>query len=158
MTESAMTRIVTFRLGADLFAADIGCVERVLRHEAPRSLPSMPEWIEGVIEYSGRVVPVVDLRRRFGLVATPVGAQTRLVVLTSSDEWVAALVDGVLDVRTLHPSDLSPPPGFFRGLAGEYLKGLTRRDEELVVVLDVERLLASREPIALDAEPLASNA
>jgi purine-binding chemotaxis protein CheW len=158
MTESAVSRIVTFRLGADLFAADIQAVERVLRHDRPRALPSMPDWVEGVIEYSGRVVPVVDLRRRFGLAATPLTAQTRLIVLASSDEWVAALVDAVLDVRALPAAELTPSPAFFRGLAGEYLKGLTRRGDELVVVLDVDRLLASRESIALEAEPLASNA
>ena len=61
------SKLVTFRLADDLFAADIFAVERVLRYQAPRSLPDMPPWIEGVIEYQQRVIPVVNLRRRFEL-------------------------------------------------------------------------------------------
>ena len=143
------TRIVTFRLGPDLFAADIRSVERVLRYDAPRPLPELPAWIDGVIEYSGRVVPVIDLRRRFGLAAEEVTSQTRLLVFSSAGEWVGALVDAVIDVRALHADEVSPPPAFFHGLAGEYLLGLTRSGDALVVVLDVDRLLASREPLAL---------
>jgi purine-binding chemotaxis protein CheW len=151
MSGMADRRIVTFRLGADLFAADIRSVERVLRYEAPRPLPGLPDWIEGVVEYDGRVVPVLDLRRRFGLTASPPTTQTRVLVFTSADEWVGAIVDAVLDVRALDAADLSPAPAFFRGLAGEYLTGLARRDQGLVVVFDVNRLLASRDPLSLEA-------
>jgi purine-binding chemotaxis protein CheW len=150
MSGPSERRIVTFRLGADLFAADIRSVERVLRYEAPRLLPGLPDWIEGVVEYAGRVVPVLDLRRRFGLAASPLTSQTRVLVFTSAEEWVGAIVDAVLDVRALDPDDLAPPPAFFRGLAGEYLVGLARRDQGLVVVIDVNRLLASRDPLSLE--------
>jgi purine-binding chemotaxis protein CheW len=142
-------RIVTFRLGADLFAADIFSVERVLRYEAPRAIPDVPEWIEGVLEHEGRVVPVIDLRRRFGLPRAEPAPQTRLLVLSSGDDLVAAVVDAVLDVRPLDVTDLAPPPELFRGLAGRYLRGLTRRDGELVVLLDVGNLLSSRERLTL---------
>jgi purine-binding chemotaxis protein CheW len=146
------SRIVTFRLGAELFAADIGSVERVLKYETPRAIPNLPDWIEGVIDYQGRVVPVVDLRRRFELAATAPGPQTRMLVLTTGVDLVAVVVDAVLDVRPLEDSALAAPPAFFRGLAAEYLRGVARRDGELVVVLDAERLLSSRERLALEPE------
>ena len=60
------TRLVTFRLGEHLFAAEIHAVQRVLRYEAPRALPDMPDWMEGVVDYQGTMVPVIDMRRRFG--------------------------------------------------------------------------------------------
>ncbi len=148
-TMTGSSRIITFRLGDDLFAADIFAVERVLRYDAPRAIPNVPDWIRGVIEYQGRVVPVVDLRRRFGLPEADVGPQARMLVLSSGGEWVAVIVDLVLDVRPLEEAALSPPPALFRGLAGEYLRGLTRRGESLVVVLDVDRLLSSQDRLVL---------
>jgi purine-binding chemotaxis protein CheW len=147
-------RIVTFRLGRDLFAADIFVVERVLRYEAPRAIPNVPPWIEGVIEYQGRMVPVIDLRRRFELPGAAIGPQTRMLVLSTSGELVAVIVDAVLDVRPLDGTALAAPPALFRGLAGEYLRGLTRRQGELVVLLDTDRLLSSRDRLAL--EPLSA--
>jgi purine-binding chemotaxis protein CheW len=145
------TRIVTFRLGTDLFAADIIVVERVLKYEAPRAVPNLPSWIEGVFEYQGRAIPVVDLRARFGLSPSSAGPHTRMLVLSTAGEWVAVIVDAVLDVRPIEEGDVQPPPALFRGLAGEYLRGLTRRDDDLVLLLDVDRLLQSDERLTLQA-------
>ena len=151
MNASELSKIVTFRLGEDFFAADIYSVERVLRYQAPTPIPNVPHWIEGVIEYLGRVVPVIDLRRRFELEAAPVEAQTRILVFNAGGEWVAALVDAVLEVSGLDPAAVSPPPSLFRGLSAEYLKGIVRRKDRLVVLLDVGRLLSSTDRLALEA-------
>jgi purine-binding chemotaxis protein CheW len=151
MTAAATaSQIVTFRLGDELFAADIFSVERVLRYTAPTSVPNVPEWIEGVIDYQGRVVPVINLRKRFELPDAPVPPDARILVLTVDDEWVATTVDGVLDVSVLDAARLAPPPALFRGLAGGYLRGLVRRKERLVVFLDVPRLFSTDERIVLE--------
>ena len=151
MTAPAITsQIVTFRLGEELFAADIFSVERVLRYTAPTPVPNVPEWIEGVIDYQGRVVPVINLRRRFEMPKAPVASDGRILVLTVDDEWVAATVDGVLDVSALDPSRLAPPPPLFKGLAASYVRGVVRRGERLVVFLDVPNLFATEERIVLD--------
>jgi purine-binding chemotaxis protein CheW len=147
---AAASQIVTFRLGDELFAADIFSVERVLRYTPPTPVPNVPAWIEGVIDYQGRVVPVIDLRRRFELPHAPVPAEGRILVLSVDEEWVAATVDGVLDVSVLDAARLSPPPALFRGLAASYLRGVVRRGERLVVFLDVARLFASDERIVLE--------
>jgi purine-binding chemotaxis protein CheW len=146
------TRLVTFRVGEHLFAAEIQMVQRVLRHEAPRVLPDLPEWIDGVVDYQGTVVPVVDLRRRFGLPAVPPGPHARLMVCSAGEGMAAMLVDAVLDVRPVAQGDMIDPPALFRGLTGEYLRGLTRRQGQLVVVLDVERLLASHVALRFQAD------
>jgi len=146
----AVSQIVTFRLGDDLFAADIFSVERVLRYVQPTAVPNVPAWIEGVVDYQGRVVPVINLRRRFELPDATTPADGRILVLTLDDEWVAVTVDGVLDVSVLDPSRLAPPPALFRGLAAGYLRGVVRRGERLVIFLDVARLFATDERIVLE--------
>ena len=148
-------KLVTFRLGEDLFAADIFAVERVLRYQEPTTVPEAPDWIEGVLEYQSRVVPVISLRRRFELPQRTPSSETRIIVLNARGEWIGAIVDAVVEVSSVEPGQLSPPPSFFRGLAGEYLKGIVRRGERgdrLVIVLDVERLLSTTERIALELE------
>ena len=148
-TESA--KLVTFRLAEDLFAADIFAVERVLRYQVPRGLPDVPPWIEGVIEYQQRVIPVVNLRRRFELPERAAAPETRIMVLYARGEWIGIVVDSVVEVSTVEAAQISLAPTFFRGLAGEYLKGILRRGEgeRLVIVLDVEQLLTATERIVL---------
>jgi len=147
-TEAA--KLVTFRLGDDLFAADIFAVERVLRYQPPTSVPDMPTWVEGVVEYQQRVVPVVSLRRRFELQDLPVRPETRILVLNAGGEWIGAVVDAVIEVSGVQQEQISPPPTFFRGLAGEFLKGIVRSAERLVIVLDVGRLLAETGRLVLE--------
>jgi len=142
-------KLVTFSLGDDRFAADIFSVERVLRFAKPRPVPDLPEWMEGVIDYQGRVVPVIDLRVRFGAAGErPEGA--RIVICVVGDDWIGMTVDAVEEVSTIAAAQLEPPPALFRGLTREYLRGLVRRDEGVLVVLDVARLLTSRERLQLE--------
>jgi purine-binding chemotaxis protein CheW len=153
--KAEFTKLVTFRLGDDLFAADIFAVERVLRYQEPTSVPEAPAWIEGVLEYQSRVVPVISLRRRFELPERAPTGETRIIVLNARGEWIGAIVDAVVEVSTIEPGQLSAPPSFFRGLAGEYLKGIVRRGdrgERLVIVLDVDRLLSATERMTLELE------
>jgi purine-binding chemotaxis protein CheW len=142
-------KIVIFRLGQDLFAAGVQSVERVLRYDRARPLPDVPPWVDGVIEYRSSVVPRVDLRRRFELADTGVGPGTRVLVLNAGGGWVAVVVDAVLEVAAYEPSQLTAPPALFRGLAGEYLRGVVRHSERLVVLLEVERLLSATERLRL---------
>lgn len=143
-------KIVVFRLGDALFAAGVQCVERVLRYERARPLPDVPPWVDGVIEYRSKVIPQIDLRRRFELREASVGPTTRVVVLNAGGGWIAVVVDAVLEVAAYDPDQLSTPPTLFRGLAGEYLRGLIRHGEPLIVLLDVDRLLSATERLRLE--------
>ena len=154
-------KLVTFRLGDDLFAADIFSVERVLRYTAPTSVPDMPDYIEGVIDYQGRVVPIVNLRRRFEMPdargaqrdAHPHPAQR---AANGSAPSVDAVTDG--HARSIRrPSRRRRAVPRARGRVPA--RGSCACDEKLVIFLDVERLLSSTERIALDraaAEALAN--
>ncbi|HEX8850586.1 MAG TPA: chemotaxis protein CheW [Gemmatimonadaceae bacterium] len=147
---ATVSKIVTFRLADDLFAADIYSVERVLRYKAPTPVPNVPEWIDGVIDYQGRVVPLINLRRRFELPASEPGPETRILVFNAGGEWIGGVVDAVLDVAPLEAGKLAPPPALFRGLAAEYLLGIVRRAERLVIFLDVGRLLSTSDRLVLE--------
>lgn len=145
-----LQQIVAFRLDDDHFAADVFCVERVLRYVAPRAIPDVPPWLAGVVDYQGRVVPVIDLRARFELPVKAPSAETRILVLLADGEWIGVIVDAVQEVAAVDPASVQPPPPLFRGLAGDYLKGLVRRGERLVVVLDTTRLLSTTDRLVLD--------
>ena len=153
---ATVSKIVTFRLGDDLFAADIYSVERVLRYQQTTPVPNVPEWIEGVIDYQNRVVPVINLRRRFEMPAAPIGGDTRILIFNVAGEWIGGIVDAVLDVASLDAGKLAPPPPIFRGLAGEYLLGIVRREQRLVVFLDVGRLLSTSERLVLERATAAA--
>jgi chemotaxis signal transduction protein len=122
-----------------------------------------------VIEYEGRVIPVIDLARRFEIERAGAagdgqdgGATTRrVIVFAVGEEWIGAVVDSVLEVVVIPEDRLSPPPAIFRGLAAEYLRGLVRRadakrgggaagpDGALLIFLEVERLLSATERLVL---------
>lgn len=147
------TQLVTFRVGDDLFAADIFSVERVLRFTAPRPIPNVPAWLDGVIDYGGRVVPVIDLRARFELGPAERRDGARILVVVAGEDWIGAIVDGVDEVITVASSRLSAPPPLFKGLAKPYVRALVRaktEEDPVIVVLDVAQLLTARERIVLE--------
>ena len=149
MTSATAQQVVTFRLGDDHFAVDISTVERILRYSPPTAVPGLPEWIEGVIDFDGRAVPVIDLRRRFGLPPVAPRLETRVIVFTTGEEWIGTVVDAVLEVTTIGPEQLTPPPALFRGLSAEYLRGLVRNEQRLLIFLEISRLLSATEQLEL---------
>lgn len=151
-------KLVTFKLGEDYFAADVHAVERVLRYSPPTSVPDMPDYIEGVMDYQGRVLPVVNLRRRFELPPLETRTEMRTLILNVSGEWIGVVVDAVTEVASFDPAAVAAPPKLFKGLAGEYLKGIVRRGDRLVIFLDVEQLLSSTERIALQQAGMEARA
>lgn len=145
-----VVKLVTFQLGLDLFAADVLSVDRVVRYAPPSAVPDVPAWILGVIEHRGHVVPVVDLRRRVELSDDSITPETRILVLNTSNGFVGAIVDTVHEVAVIPAASVSPPPPLFRGLASEFIRGVAKVREQLVVVLDVDRVLASADRIVLE--------
>ena len=145
----APQQLVTFRLGEDQFAVDIFAVERVLRYTAPALLPNLPAWIDGVIEHGGRVVPLIDLRTRFGMPRLSPRPEHRILVLAIGDDLLGVTVDSVHEVMSVAPGDIEAPPPLFRGLQADYLRGLVFGEGSVIIFLDVARVLTSSELLEL---------
>lgn len=143
-------QIVTFAVGDELFAFDVREVERVLPWRAPTPVPNLPDWLAGVLEHGPASIPVIDLRRRFELPWQPLDVQPRIVVVGGQEARIGTVVDRVLDVTPVTDGTMDAPPPIFRGLPGEYVRGLVRRDGRVVIVLAGDRLLTATERLALD--------
>ena len=141
--------LVTFTVGNETLAAPVGSVERVLRGVAPARIPGMPEWLEGVIEHRGLMVPVIDLRRRFGRESRLDGASSRILVFSTQPDWMAAVVDSVSEVVTVDAATIVPPPALVRGLSGAYLLGMVTHRQQVVLVLDIAKVLSAQESLQL---------
>ena len=151
-----VVKLVTFQLGLDIFAADVLSVDRVLRYAPPNAVPDVPNWVLGVIEHRDKVIPVVDLRRRVELSDDSITPETRTLVLNTSGGWVGAIVDTVHEVASVPADTISAPPPLFRGLAAEFIRGMTKVGDQLVVILDVDRVMSSADRIAFDQSSAAN--
>ena len=107
-------QLVVFRVGDQQYAADVFSVERVLRWTAPRAIPNVPAWLDGVMDYGGRAVPVIDLRTRFDLPIATAREQARILIFKTGEEWIAAAVDAVDEVATIYARELEEPPREWR--------------------------------------------
>ena len=141
-------QLVTFQVGGQDFAFNIFQVERILRYEAPAPLPKAPEFLEGVLQYQGSAVPLVDLRKRLGADA-PLRDDTRTVILEYEGGKLGVVVDTVTEVMQVAATTVTPPPGIVKGLAAEYIAGLVVRNGKTIIVLNTNKLLSSKEKVAL---------
>lgn len=141
-------QLVTFRVAGQEFAFNIFQVERILRYESPAPLPKAPDFLEGILQYQGAPVPVIDLRKRLGVDA-PLKDDTRIIVLDWDDGKIGFVVDTVTEVMQIGAGDVSAPPAIVKGLAAEYITGLVGRESRTIIVLNTAKLLASKEKLAL---------
>ncbi len=150
MTAGDELQFVAFRVGSQEFALNIFQVERILRYQKPAVLPKAPDYLEGVAQYAGGVVPVIDLRKRLSLVA-PVKEETRMMVLELEAQRVAVVVDQVLEVLRVDTTTITPPPPMVKGLAAAYISGIITRPDRTIIVLNAAKLFSSKERLALAA-------
>jgi purine-binding chemotaxis protein CheW len=145
-------QLVTFKVGGQDFAFNIFQVERILRYESPAPLPKAPEFLEGVLQYQGGAVPVVDLRKRLGA-AAQLRDDTRTVILEFEGGRIGVVVDTVTEVMQVAAQAVTPPPGIVKGLAAEYIAGLVVQNGRTIIVLNTNKLLTSQEKLALQGTP-----
>lgn len=141
-------QLVTFRVAGQDFAFNIFQVERILRYESPAPLPKAPDFLEGVLQYQGGPVAVIDMRKRLGVEA-PLKDDTRIIVLDWDGGRIGFVVDTVTEVLQISAADVTPPPAIVKGLAAEYISGLVGREARTIIVLNAAKLLASKEKLAL---------
>jgi purine-binding chemotaxis protein CheW len=137
--------LVAFRIGSEDYAVDIQRVQEINRFTELVSLPQAPEFIEGLLNLRGRVIPVVSLRKRFGLPDKPRDSDTRILVTEISGRTVGFMVDSVSEVLRLPVESISPAPQLVTNERAEYLSGVGKSGDRLWVLLDLERLLSTGE-------------
>lgn len=143
------TKFVTFKLDQEVYALEIEKVREVLDFTTATKVPQTPEFLRGVINLRGNVVPVVDLRLKFGMSETVNGVDTRVVILevTVDDETtvLGVLADSVREVIELDQEQIGPAPKIGTRLRTEFIKGMGRRNEEFIIILDVDQVFSATE-------------
>jgi len=149
-------QLACFRVGDQLYGLDILRIREIVRPQKLRPVPKAPSFVEGVMNLRGAVIPVVDLRRRFELEVPPEDRQTRIMISALAGRIVGLLVDEVAEVRRYSRQEIQPAPHFLKGRGVEYFLGVCRRDEDLILILDLEKLLSSDEKfdIPILSQPL----
>jgi purine-binding chemotaxis protein CheW len=144
-TDNVPVQYLTFTLGDEVFAMDIRTVREIIQHAAMTVVPLMPNFVRGVINLRGAVVPVIDLQSRFGRSTTVVGKKTCIVIFDASSEGekmeLGLMVDAVSEVIEIEPSQIEPPPQFGTSIQREFIRGMGKVDGEFIVILEPERAL-----------------
>lgn len=145
-------QLVVFQLAGETYGVDIGCVQEIIRMQPVTTVPRTPSFVEGVINLRGRIIPVIDLRKRFGLPLAEATASSRIIVVEVSGLVVGLIVDSVSEVLRLPQEDIEPTPPIVAGVDTAYLKGVGKWNDRLVILLDVAKVLRESEYRELVAE------
>ena len=140
-------KFAVFRIGKEDFGIDIGNVVEFLRTQRIYTLPELPDFLSGVITVRGEVLPLLDMRKRFDIPS--LRTDELIIIVRYDDEKIGLLVDEIKEILSLSPEEITAPPKIFKGLKKKYLTGLGKKNEKIIILLDVEHLLSSEEKIML---------
>jgi len=140
-------KLTIFNIGEETFGIDIARVLEILRVQKIFTIPGLPEFLSGVMSVRGAVIPVMDLRRRFGV--KPAGRKERIILVRYDREKIGFLVDEIKEILVLHPDDIRPSPSIFKGFKTQYLSGIGKKDDRIILILNIDNLLTSEEKIWL---------
>lgn len=140
-----LLQLVTFSIGDEEFGVDILKVQEIIRTMEITKVPRAPAFVEGVINLRGKVIPIIDLRKRFGLQTRGHDKNTRIIVIEINNMIVGFVVDSVSEVLRIPASTVEPPPPVVAGLESEYISGVGKLEDRLLILLDLNRLLSRAE-------------
>ena len=141
--EGDLLQLVTFRIGEEEFGVDILSVQEIIRLMQITMVPHAAAFIEGVINLRGKVIPIIDLRRRFGLAPKGHDKNTRIIVIEINNIIVGFVVDAVSEVLRIPASTVEPPPPVVAGVDSDYISGVGKLQDRLLIMLDLDKLLSS---------------
>lgn len=142
-----MDKFAVFRVGDEDFGIIINSVVEILKTQKIYSLPQLPDFLSGVINLRGDVIPVLDLRVRFGINALE--KKERIVIVYFEEEKLGLIVDEMKEIVSIADEDISAPPAIFKGLKTEYLTSLGKKNGNVIIILNLDNLLTSEEKIIL---------
>jgi purine-binding chemotaxis protein CheW len=150
-------QIVGFRIGNETYGVRIGAVREIVRVPEITSVPSAPELVEGVINLRGKIIPVVDLRKRFGQSEIRSDKKNRILVVELENKLIGLIVSAASEVLKIAPSEIEAPGTLFADGESTYVTGVGKLKGRLIILLDISKLLQRAEFKRLEeaAEPVA---
>jgi purine-binding chemotaxis protein CheW len=140
---------LTFLLGNEMFAIDILGIKEIIEYGSLTSVPMMPEFIRGVINLRGSVVPVLDLSARIGRSSSAVTRRTCIVIIETDNEdekqVMGVVVDSVSEVLEIPATEIEPPPSFGAKIRGDFISGMGKVKDRFVIILDADKVLSVNE-------------
>ena len=144
-------QVVVFQVADEHYAVDISGVREILRLPEITRVPHSPAFVEVVINPRGTVIPVIDLHKRFGIEQRDSTNDTRVMVLNVSDSLVGAIVDSVSEVLTFTEEQIEPVDRLSVTISAEYITGVAKLEDRLVILLDYEKVLGAEERVEVDS-------
>jgi purine-binding chemotaxis protein CheW len=146
---------LTFTLGEEEYGVDILKVQEIRGYDTVTRIPDAPDFIKGVINLRGTIVPVFDMRLKFKLGKVEYNEFTVMIILNVAGRVVGMVVDGVSDVMQLRDDQIRPAPEFGSAVNTRYITGIGAFDERMLILIDIEKLMASADMALIDAAPAA---
>lgn len=142
-------QLACFKVGSELYALDIMKIKEIIRPQKLTPIPKAPSFIEGVINLRGAVIPVADMRKRFDQPISEENSKIRIIVCSLAGKLIGLLVDEVTEVKRYGRKDIAPAPQFIKGPQAGYFLGVARCDDDLIMLIDLEKVLSGDEKIEL---------
>jgi len=143
-------QLVSFRLAQEEYGIEITKVQEIILMGEITRVPQTPAYIKGLINLRSTVIPIVDLRLRFGLVEQVPTDETRIMVVNVAGKTIGIIVDAVSEVLRISREQIAPPPPTVAGLGCQYLTGLVRLENRLLILLDIDKILNEDEAVLVD--------
>ena len=138
-------KVLIFSINGEYYATDTMEVERILGFETPTKLPDAPKFVEGVINYEGRILPVISLSQRFNLPTNEKKIDSKIIVAKEKDSKIGIIVDIVSEVRDIRADCVENPPEVVSGISKRYIKGLIKIDGKIIIFLNLSTILTEEE-------------
>jgi purine-binding chemotaxis protein CheW len=145
-------QLVVFQLASEHFGVEISAVESIIKMQPITRMPHTPEFIEGITNLRGAILPVIDLRKRLGMPNTGSGERDnrRIVVININRRLVGMIVDAVEEVLKINSETVCPPPPLVTTVNSDYVTGIAKVSERLIILLELSKVLSSQEGVQLE--------
>lgn len=145
MDDGKILQLVTFKLENEEFGVDILKVQEINKMMNITKIPNAPSFIEGVINLRGKIIPIIDLRKRLGFHNRVYDKSTRIIVVELDGLVLGFIVDSVSEVLRIPGNTIEPPPSIVAGIESDYIEGVGKLDDRLLILLELKKIFASPE-------------